>query len=210
MTKNIIDAWRRSDRAVIGALMLVLGTAVAHAALNPYTDNIPDATAHIEIAAPAEPAAPAAKPAPSEVAAAQLLAERHCLAQAMYYEARGEGVRGQMAVAEVVFHRMRNPNYPATICGVVFEGSREKRSCQFSFVCSGELDRAKNGHAWAQSRLLAAKIMTGAVRLGDITDDATSYHAVSVDPYWAGHLIRTVQIGNHIFYRTPSARSQAM
>ena len=71
---------------------------------------------------------------------AQLLAERRCLAQAMYYEARGEGVRGQMAVAEVVFHRMRSRNYPSTICGVVFEGAQEKRACQFSFVCNGDMD----------------------------------------------------------------------
>ena len=127
----------------------------------------------------------------------------------MYYEARGEGVTGQMAVAEVVFHRMRSRNYPSTICGVVFEGAQEKRACQFSFVCNGDMDRTKNRHAWAASRLLAAKIMTGAVPLGDITDDATSYHAVSVDPVWAGHLITTVQIGNHMFYRLPPARSRS-
>ena len=76
----------------------------------------------------------AAKPAPSEVAMAQLLAERRCLTQVMYYEARGEGVRGEMAVAEVVFHRMRSRAYPSTICNVVFEGAQEKRACQFSFV----------------------------------------------------------------------------
>jgi spore germination cell wall hydrolase CwlJ-like protein len=152
----------------------------------------------------------AAKPAPSEVAMAQLLAERRCLTQVMYYEARGEGVRGEMAVAEVVFHRMRSRAYPSTICGVVFEGAQEKRACQFSFVCNGDMEHRKERHAWAESRLLAAKIMTGAVPLGDITDDATSYHAVSVDPAWAGQLIRTVQIGNHVFYRAAPAGSRSM
>lgn len=210
MTPKILDAWRRADRAVIGALVLMIGTGVAYIASTPYTDRIPGDTAKIEITQPTKLQTVAVKPAPSEVAMAQLLAERRCLAQAMYYEARGEGVRGQMAVAEVVFHRMRSRIYPATICGVVFQGAQEKVACQFSFVCNGDMDKPRSQHAWAESRLLAAKIMTGAVPLGDITDDATNYHAVSVDPAWAGHLIRTVQIGNHIFYRRPVARSQSM
>lgn len=191
----------------------MLGIAVAFIAFNPYTDSVGGARLQVEQPVSADAGSgielAAAKPAPSEVAMAQLLAERRCLAEAMYYEARGEGVTGQMAVAEVVFHRMRSSIYPATICGVVFQGAQEKVSCQFSFVCNGDMDRAKNPRAWSESKLLAAKIMTGAVQLGDITDDATSYHAVSVEPVWAGHLIRTVQIGNHIFYRFPS-RSRAM
>ena len=127
----------------------------------------------------------------------------------MYYEARGEGVTGQMAVAEVVFHRMRSRAYPSTICGVVFEGAQEKRGLPVQLRLQRRYGPHQEPAAWAASRLLAAKIMTGAVPLGDITDDATSYHAISVDPAWAGHLIRTVQIGNHVFYRAPPARSRA-
>ncbi|MDE2464925.1 MAG: cell wall hydrolase, partial [Alphaproteobacteria bacterium] len=108
---------------------------------------------------------------------------------------------GEMAIAEVVFHRMRSSMYPNTVCGVVFEGAQDRRACQFSFVCNGDMERPKNPHAWAEARLLAAQIMTGAVRLGDITENATNYHAVSVDPRWAATLQKTVQIGNHIFYR---------
>lgn len=195
---------------MIGALVLMLGTAVAYAAFDPYTDSIPGSVAQGAAAQTASPQPVVAKPSPSEIAMAQLLADRHCLAEAMYYEARGEGVEGQMAVAEVVFHRMRSSAYPSTICGVVFQGAQEKRACQFSFVCNGDMERRKEPHAWAAARLLAAKIMTGAVPLGDITDDATSYHAVSVDPAWAGHLIRTVQIGNHVFYRAPPPGSRSM
>ena len=197
MTKNLIDAWRRSDRGVIGALLLILAVAVVYVALNPYTDSV----AQHRAADAAHANYAAAKPAPSEIATAQLLAERRCLAQAMYYEARGEGLRGELAVAEVVFHRMRSSIYPSTICGVVYEGAQLKRACQFSFVCNGDMQRPIERTAWAASRLLAAKIMTGALPLGDITGNATSYHAVSVDPEWAGHLVKTVQIGNHIFYR---------
>jgi len=206
MSKKTIDALRRSDRAIVGALLLVAAMAAGAAALDPYTDRIADAAAQARAAESVQLAA--AKPAPSEIAMAQLLAERRCLAEAMYYEARSEGVIGQKAVAEVVFHRMRNRNYPSTVCGVVFEGSRLKRACQFSFTCNGDMDKPKNQQAWTDTKLLAAKIMTGAVRLGDITDDATSYHADYVDPVWAGHLVKTVQIGRHIFYRLPS-RSRA-
>jgi spore germination cell wall hydrolase CwlJ-like protein len=190
--------------------VLILGTAVAYAAFTPYTDQMPGRHVASEVSQPMKPQFVAANPAPSEVAMAQLLAERRCLAQAMYYEARGEGVRGEKAVAEVVFHRMRSRIYPATICGVVFQGAEEKIACQFSFVCNGDMDKPIEKHAWAEARLLAAKIMTGAMPLGDITDDATSYHAVSVDPVWAAHLVRTVQIGNHIFYRRPATRSRPM
>lgn len=207
MSKKTIDALRRSDRAILGALLLVLCTAVAHAAFNPYTDSIPGRNGLTANGTSTVTAA--ARPAPSEIALVQILAERRCLAEAMYYEARGEGIEGEKAVAEVVFHRLRSAYYPSTVCGVVFEGANLKHACQFSFTCNGDMARAKDAHAWAEARLLAAKIMTGAVPLGDITDDATSYHAVDVDPAWAGSLIKTVQIGNHVFYRAPPSHSRA-
>ncbi|MGC8534058.1 MAG: cell wall hydrolase [Rhizomicrobium sp.] len=194
---------QRGDRALVGALLLVLATCGAREAVFALRNYVTsgsgsEVTMHV---ADAKALSVAPKPTPIEVAAEQLLAQRRCLAEAMYYEARGEGAVGEMAVAEVIFHRMRSSFYPNTICGVVFEGAQDKRACQFSFVCNGDMERAKNPHAWAVARLLAAKIMTGAVRLSDITENATSYHAVSVDPRWAATLQKTVQIGNHIFYR---------
>ena len=194
---------QRGDRALVGALLLVLAICSVREAVFTLRNYVTsgsgrEVTMHV---ADAKALSVAPKPTPIEVAAEQLLAQRRCLAEAMYYEARGEGAVGEMAVAEVIFHRMRSSSYPNTICGVVFEGAQDKRACQFSFVCNGDMERAKNPHAWAVARLLAAKIMTGAVRLGDITENATSYHAVSVDPRWAATLKRTVQIGNHIFYR---------
>src|SRR5208282_5021617 len=122
-------------------------------------------------------------------------------AEVMYYEARGEGVDGELAVAEVVFHRLHSRAYPASICGVVYQGENDGPSCQFSFVCNGEMDRPKTAAAWAQANLLAAKILSGYLMLGNSTDGATSFHAVDVEPDWSSSLERTVQIGNHIFYR---------
>lgn len=193
-------ALRRADHAVVGALFLIAGAFAANALINSYTDEaVAKTVAPVQVAA-----VTAAAPAPAELARMQLLAEQRCLAQAMYYEARGEGIRGQEAVAEVVFHRLRSAGYPNTICGVVFEGAELRHACQFSFTCNGDMDRAKDPDAWAEARLLAAKIMTGALPLSDMTDHAMFYHAADVDPAWAGQMVKTVQIGNHIFYREPS------
>ncbi|MDE3116628.1 MAG: cell wall hydrolase [Pseudomonadota bacterium] len=199
MNTNTRTAWRRADRAVVGALLLIAGTFAAPALISQYTDNAAAKTvAPVPVVAVVR-----AAPAPAELARMQLLAERRCLAEAMYYEARGEGIAGQEAVAEVVFHRMRSAGYPGTVCGVVFEGAALRHACQFSFTCNGDMDRTKDARAWAEARLLAAKIMTGAVPLSDMTENAISYHATDVDPAWAGQMVRTVQIGNHIFYREP-------
>jgi spore germination cell wall hydrolase CwlJ-like protein len=143
-------------------------------------------------------------PSSAELEMVRILEDQRCLAEAMYYEARGEGRSGQEAIAEVVFHRMRTPGYPRSICGVVYQGANHGGGCQFSFACDGALQRPKSIAAWSQARVLAAKIMTGIVRLEDITGDAISFHAADIQPDWADHLERTIQIGNHVFYRSLS------
>jgi len=130
----------------------------------------------------------------------KLLAEHRCLSEALYYEARGEGTSGQKAIAEVIFHRMRTGNYGHSICAVVYEGASQP-GCQFSFTCNGELAVKKAPSAWMRAQMLAARILTGEERLSDATGGATNFHATSVDPDWATELTRTVQIGNHVFYR---------
>ncbi|HUJ03537.1 MAG TPA: cell wall hydrolase [Rhizomicrobium sp.] len=205
MTPAFHHACERSDRVLIGAFLLLLITAGAAIASNPYTDYIP-ADSRAELAKPVK--LTVAAPSPGEIATMKRLAERRCLAEAMYYEARGEGVQGEEAVAEVVFNRMRSGAFPSTVCGVVYEGANLKHACQFSFTCNGELRRPKNARAWTRANFLAAKIMMGALPLSDLTDDATSYHAVDVQPGWADQMERTVQIGNHVFYRE-AARSRS-
>jgi spore germination cell wall hydrolase CwlJ-like protein len=95
---------------------------------------------------------------------------------------------------------MRSGLYPRTICGVVDEGAGIEGGCQFSFTCNGELAATKSRHDWVRARVLAAAIVSGVIKLGDETQGATSYHASYVDPDWS-NMVRTVQIGNHIFYR---------
>jgi spore germination cell wall hydrolase CwlJ-like protein len=137
---------------------------------------------------------------------AQLLAEHRCLSEVLYYEARGEGTDGQMAVAEVIFHRLRHGNYGHSICAVVYDGAGT-HSCQFSFACHGELTRQKTPAAWRRAETLAARILTGETQLGDTTGDAVSFHAASVSPDWADNMVRTVRIGNHVFYKRGRSRA---
>ena len=197
--------------------MLTLVTAGAAMAIGPHTDQTPELRPSIvrtSVAAdftPA-PAAPVqqvvAAPPPQELAMARQQTEQHCLAEAMYYEARGEGIDGQEAVAEVIFHRMHAAGFPRSICGVVYEGAELDHGCQFSFTCDGELDHAKNSRAWSVARALAARILAGDIELGNMTDGATSFHAADILPDWADQMDRTVQIGNHVFYR-PLGRTQS-
>jgi spore germination cell wall hydrolase CwlJ-like protein len=140
---------------------------------------------------------------PSTLSQAQRVnKESNCLAQAIYYEARGESYDGQMAVAEVIVNRTRSSLYPSTYCGVVYEGSDRSTGCQFSFTCDGSLDRRPRGAAWGQAQAIAAEVMMGFAR--PITHRATHYHTVEVAPVWSSSLVETTRIGAHIFYRFPT------
>lgn len=198
MKNLIVNTLHRADRLAVGALalsLLMIGGAMAY---NPHAEQTAP-VAKVEIAAPM--AAMKAAPSPAEVAAMKMLDERRCLAEAMYYEARGEGYSGQKAIAEVVFQRMHSGLYPSSICGVVYEGAHRRHGCQFSFACNGAMNERKSPVAWQRARQLAARIMTGAEPLGDLTGHALLFHAVDVQPGWADVLTPTVQIGNHVFYR---------
>jgi len=123
-----------------------------------------------------------------------------CLAQAVYYEAASEGADGQRAVAQVVLNRLRHPGYPASVCGVVYQGSeRVMLGCQFTFTCDGSLLRRPNLAMFAAARKIAIEALAG--RVFAPVGHATNYHADYVLPYWAASLDKQVQIGRHIFYR---------
>lgn len=141
--------------------------------------------------------------APSAEAIRMLTAEYRCLAEAMYYEARGEGEAGERAIAEVIFHRLASRAHGRTICAVVYEGADET-FCQFSFVCDGSLDRPKSAEAWRATQVLAARLLADELPLGDDTRGATAYHTAMVHPFWPG-LKPVTRIGNHIFYRPAAA-----
>ena len=122
-----------------------------------------------------------------------------CLTQGVYYEAALESTEGQEAVAQVILNRVRDPNYPNSICGVVFQGAERTTGCQFSFTCDGALAGAPVGWAWNRARTVAARALAGhvATKVGT----ATHYHADYVHPWWSPTLAKITQIGAHIFYR---------
>lgn len=191
------DPVSKSDRSLLVALAIILATVSATlGSAMTYRSNT-----HVDRVTIA--------PAPAGVqdsVLAQFIAEHRCLSEALYYEARGEGLKGQQAVAEVVFRRMNVGTYGHSICAVVYEGASHS-GCQFSFACNGALNRPRDAAAWTRSEQLAAQILTGAVTLHNTTGNATFYHAVSVNPYWAPKLRKTAQIGNHIFYREGLGRT---
>jgi hypothetical protein len=130
---------------------------------------------------------------------AQRLSEANCLARAVYFEARSESELGQLAVAQVVLNRVKNPDYPKSICDVVYQGASRMNSCQFSFACDGASDNPRPGDAWNQAQRVANRALAGDGRV-QVISTATNYHADYVKPRWSDSLNRLIKIGRHIFY----------
>jgi spore germination cell wall hydrolase CwlJ-like protein len=126
-----------------------------------------------------------------------------CLATAIYFEARGESYRGQVAVAQVVLNRVKDRRYPTTICGVVFQNQTKRNACQFSFACDGIPEAVNDNKAWTQAQDIARRFTDGELYLTEVAD-ATHYHATYVRPAWAPRMTKLTQIGLHVFYKFKS------
>ncbi|MEM6603633.1 MAG: cell wall hydrolase, partial [Pseudomonadota bacterium] len=120
-----------------------------------------------------------------------------CLAEAVYYEARGEGNEGGIAVAEVVLNRTKSKRFPSTICGVVYD--KYRNICQFSFACNGSMSKPKNRSSWSWAKNIANKVVEGRTEI--LSDGALFFHADYVNPSWANKMVKTARIGTHSFYR---------
>ncbi len=127
------------------------------------------------------------------------LKQENCLARAVYFEARSETELGQLAVARVILNRVRDANYPNTICNVVYQGSDRSNSCQFSFACDGAPDTPRRGDAWTEAQNVAHRAMSTTNQV-QVISTATHYHADYVKPRWSDSLKRLIKIGHHIFY----------
>lgn len=126
-------------------------------------------------------------------------AQWQCLTEALYFEARGEPIEGQYAVAEVILNRVDADNYPNTICGVIEQGTGRQNACQFSYTCDGRPDTMADTTAMHRLGHIARQMMDGAPR--DLTSGATHYHAAWVSPRWSRVYPQTADIGVHQFYR---------
>ena len=125
--------------------------------------------------------------------------ELNCLATAIYFEARGESYRGQVAVGQVVMNRVQHRLYPSTICGVVYQNQHKRNACQFSFACDGIPERVTEAKPWQQAEEIAKGVVSGDLYLTEV-GYATHYHATYVYPHWAPRMKKVTKIGLHVFY----------
>lgn len=126
-------------------------------------------------------------------------AQWRCLAEALYFEARGETVKGQFAVAEVIMNRVKSARYPTTPCGVVKQGTGRLYQCQFTYTCDGHKDVIAEPQAFRQVAKVARAVIDGLS--GGLTGGATHYHTLAVRPSWARAYTQTARIGVHVFYK---------
>ncbi len=129
-----------------------------------------------------------------------------CLSEALYFEARGESLRGQFAVAEVILNRVDSSLYPDTVCGVINQGTGRKYQCQFTYTCDGNSKTVHERDAFEVSARVASVMVNGAPRT--LTKGATHYHTKAVRPNWSRTFPRTTTIGVHHFYRHPTVTAQ--
>ena len=123
-----------------------------------------------------------------------------CLAEAVYFEARGEAVRGQIAVAQVVMNRTFSGFYPNTVCGVVYQNKHHHMACQFTFACDNNPDVIREPEMWERAKKIAKAMLDGQIWLPEVAK-STHYHAYYVRPSWVSEMTRMYRFGVHTFYR---------
>ena len=129
-------------------------------------------------------------------------AQWQCLSEALYFEARGETVKGLFAVAEVIMNRVDSRAFPNSLCGVIHQGTGKRYQCQFTYTCDGNPEVIHEPAAYRRVAKVAQAMIDGAAR--QLTNGATYYHTTAVYPRWAARFVRTASIGVHRFYRKPT------
>jgi spore germination cell wall hydrolase CwlJ-like protein len=126
--------------------------------------------------------------------------QEKCLAEAVYFESRGEAVRGQIAVAQVVMNRAFSGFYPNTVCGVVYQNKHRHLACQFTFACDNVADVVREPDMWDRARKIAKAMLDGQLWLPEVAK-STHYHAYWVRPSWVHEMKKMYRFGVHTFYR---------
>ena len=127
--------------------------------------------------------------------------EMKCLAEAIYFEARGESIEGQYAVGEVIINRVLSDEFPNSVCGVISEGANRLNACQFSYNCDGKLETINEKKIYGRILKLSKILLEPSARF--LTGGATFYHSKFVSPSWSKKFLKTNEIGNHVFYKLP-------
>jgi spore germination cell wall hydrolase CwlJ-like protein len=175
------------------------------ASLSPPTDDVAKATESGESVAPKgevnadnqRARSPAERLALDDKSRAK---SEKCLAEAVYFESRGEAVRGQIAVAQVVMNRVFSGKYPDTVCGVVYQNKYRHLACQFTFACDNNPDVIREPEMWERAKKIAKAMLDGQIWLPEVAK-STHYHAYWVRPSWVAEMKKTYKFGVHTFYR---------
>ncbi len=128
-----------------------------------------------------------------------------CLARSIYWEANRTDNAEMEAIANVVMNRLGHEGFPNTVCGVVKEGS-EQGACQFSWWCDGRADDAREDEPYSHAKEIARKALNR--QLMDLTGGAMYFHHRKVTPNWSSIYIRTVETGEHIFYKPADGKAK--
>jgi hypothetical protein len=123
-----------------------------------------------------------------------------CLANAIYFEARSEPLRGQIAVAQVVLNRVFSGFYPNDVCGVIYQNAHRHLACQFTFACDGKRKTINERGSWARANRIAKETLAGRLYETEV-GTSTHYHAIYVHPNWVREMHKFVRYGIHNFYR---------
>jgi spore germination cell wall hydrolase CwlJ-like protein len=217
-----IQPWPADEEVLIEALPIldpdIKRSAVALHSADDFNFETPSATSMPGETVPAHASAPASETvaAKGEVTGAgkrprtpaerlnldgkQRAKSEKCLAEAVYFESRGEVKRGQIAVAQVVMNRTFSGFYPNNVCGVVYQNAHRKLACQFTFACDGIPDKIEEPDMWEQAKEIARDMLDGKIWLPEI-GHSTHYHAYWVHPSWVNEMRKIYKIGVHSFYR---------
>ncbi len=200
--RNEWEAWEPGEGPTVLAPPHV-DTEIKRAALDPVAD--PETEKGGETIAPkGEVTGEGKRPrTPAErlnLVGASRAKHARCLANAIYFEARGEVERGQMAVAQVVLNRVFTGYYPGSVCDVVYQNAHRHLACQFTFACDNHKDIVRDQKAWEVATRISDDALDGKFWLPEV-GKATHYHATYVNPWWVRTMTKHTKLGVHIFYR---------
>jgi spore germination cell wall hydrolase CwlJ-like protein len=207
-TLEAVKPWGEGEAPNVGTLSVSVDAEVTTASISPDPTPVkqpPAAAGAGETIAPkGEVTGEGQRPmSPAErlgLDASTRAKQEKCLAEGIYFESRGEPVRGQIAVAQVILNRAFSGKYPASVCGVVYQNAHRYLACQFTFACDKHPDVIKDQNAWKRATAVAQGTLDGKLWLPEV-GKATHYHAYWVRPGWVRTMQKLHRIGVHTFYR---------
>ncbi len=207
-TEAKLTPWREGEAPVLMPMHPSIDPDIKRAAKEPAQQQAalaPDARSEGQTVAPkGEVTGEGKRPmTPAErlgLAGTTRVKHERCLTNAIYFEARGESERGQMAVAQVVLNRAFSGYYPDNVCGVVYQNAHRHLACQFTFACDNVRDVVTEPDAWETAKRISRDSLDGKIWLPEI-GKATHYHATYVSPWWVRTMTKHKTLGIHIFYR---------